>query len=103
MAQNKNPFQVRLETLKLAKDILSENAEARRNHHREIRDFVDNGGTLTETDTEHEKLKTVPDGETVLFFDRFEDYTYSGKDVLKEAEKLYEFICKTHKGDGANF
>ena len=92
MARAKNPYELRLEILYLARDILSENAHAEREIQDRMREFCDGGGTIVPLDDEGHPTEEMASG-TVSNVDLFDPCTFTPEDVLEEAAKLYGFIC----------
>jgi len=79
----RTPYEVRLDTLCLARDILAENACARRDNQMAMREFVGDGGTVVDLDDED-----APEPPEL-----FNDHTFTADDVLVVAKKLNEFIA----------
>ena len=86
----RTPYEVRLDTLCLAKDILSENAHAQRDNDRQMRDFIADGGQITSDD---------PDNPIPLF----DDHAFTVDEVVAQAKKLYEFIAPEGDAPKAKF
>jgi len=76
---NRNPYEIRFDTLQLAQSILSENAAARRDANRDIREDIIQGPNNPDTNE---------NGEAGLY----DPHTYTTQDVINEARALYEFI-----------
>lgn len=77
--RGRNPYEIRFDTLHLAQSILSENAAARRDANRDIRQDIIEGPNNPDTNE---------NGEAGLY----DPHTYTTQDVIDEAKKLYEFI-----------
>lgn len=85
--KSRTPYEVRLDTLCLARDILSENAHAQRDTDREVRKIVAGGGEIVDVDDSSNHPLPMID-----------DHTYTVDDVIEHAKKLYEFIAPVGEG-----
>lgn len=84
----KTPYEMRLETLCLAREILTENANAQRELQDMLRNALMDGAAVTPLDDEGKPEK---DDDPI---DVYQPYTFTTDDVLEEARKLYTFVCE---------
>jgi len=80
----RTPYEVRLDTLCLAKDILSENAHAQREQQGKKNDW----------------LRTAP---ADAGDPEFKDYEFTVGDVIEKAKALYDFIAPEGDAPKAKF
>lgn len=74
---NKNPFEIRLETLKMAKDMMDQQLGMQMDFaHRMIDQAKETGADVKET------------------LDKYTPDMYNPTKVIEKATELYEYICK---------
>ena len=80
MSNSKNPFEIRLEVLKMAQDMVSNQWQDSQNLAWDMVNQIAEyqGKTITDLKDHYDALKPV---------------MYTPQDVVKKANELYEFVC----------